>query len=147
MKQDNPKSDPWHDALERGYERDVVRLRWLAIATAALIVLAITIHIVLWYYLKMLDNHPRMADLPRSVVAPHQQAPSNAPPLQPTQTHDRTPPQDLAVMLQNEEAVFEHLGWKVDPVNHRVTPPEQLAQIVSQRQKSRQASTQPGGAP
>ena len=57
----------------------------------------------------------------------------HAPPLQPTQAHDRLPRQDLEAMRRDEDSVFQDLGWQVDPVHHVATPPENLVRQIAAR--------------
>jgi hypothetical protein len=137
----------WHDSLTRGYERRDIRMRWIVGFLIILIVSAVVIHTGVWFLLKGLVHGERSVDRPQSVLnesdagAPLNVAPPDAPSLQPTQRHDRTPPEDLAAMRGQEDQVLAAMGWTIDPTTHRPVVPASLAAVVASRQSTSRPST------
>ena len=138
-----------HDSPARGYERRDVRMRWVVGFVIVLAVSGAVIHTGVWFLLKGLVHGGRSIDRPESVLnerdgnPPRDWATPDAPPLQPTQRHDRTPPEDLAAMHRQEDEVLTAMGWTIDPTTHRPVVPASLAAIVASRQPtSRPATTQ-----
>jgi hypothetical protein len=131
--------DPAPETVTRGYEVGDLRPRWLLIAVTGFIALAIVIHLVVWFMLKGMAKDVRKEDIPRSVVT--QNPPRlEGPPLQPTQSHDRLPQEDLEQMRRREDQVFANLGWTVDGARHRVEPPAELVRAVAARRPSQGGS-------
>jgi hypothetical protein len=147
MDRKDNQPDPWPQTLSRGYEWTHLRLGWVLALLVLFGILAIVMHVSLWYVLKAFANNPRAADQPRSVLEPGVAQPARfAPPLQPSQQHDRMPSEDLAAMHQREDQVFRDLGWTIDPVTHHATPPDALVRLVAGRRRPTSATAPSGGA-
>jgi hypothetical protein len=131
--------DPLPETVAKGYEVHDLKTSWIVWCAVIFILAAIVIQLGLWYMLKAVAAHKRAVDEPQSVLIDEPPVPTA--PLQPTQQHDRTPPEDLEAMRQREDAVFEQLGWQVNPKTHDVTIPGDIVQRIA---KNRAA--QPGGA-
>jgi hypothetical protein len=131
----------WHKALRNGYEPDAVRLRLITLLVATFIVLGAVMHLGIWFLL-VRYSRTAPADAPQSVVG-RQVLPNNAPPLQPTISHDRLPKDDLIALRAREDRVLEHLGWKPDQDSGQLRPPDGLVEQVEARRRQHQR----GGSP
>lgn len=136
--------NPSRISVGQGYEPDGIRLRWLAIAVAGLIVSAVIIHAALWWLLKSEVRHVRSVDRPMSVV-PAAATPTTGPALQPSIHHDRTPPEDLAAMRRSEDEVFRAMGWDVQPQG--ASPPDALIARAAANAARRKPTTSPATQP
>src|SRR5450432_727518 len=111
--------DPLPESVEKGYEEHDLKGSWIVWFMVIFILGGIAIHAGLWYLLVEMGSHRRDVDQPQSAFSAE-----NVPvpqPLQPTQQHDRLPPQDLQAMHQREDSIFQQLGWQVDTKTHDVT--------------------------
>lgn len=105
-------------------EPDAMRGRWLVISIAALFATLVGAFVAMRLFLA-LASRPRDVDAPRSVVAGLR--PENpTPPLQPSIGHDTKPADDLVIMKRNENAVFERLGWSIDPTTNEPRVPDAI---------------------
>jgi hypothetical protein len=123
--------EPGPEALEKGYEPDDLKGSWMVWFVIILIVSGVAVHIGLWFTLKLLASSHRTVDDPRSALI--EETPVPPAPLQPTQQHDRLPAEDLQAMREHEDAVFNQLGWEVEPKTHQVqVPGDVVARVASQ---------------
>lgn len=120
----------------RGYEHDQMRLRWFAILLVAFVILAVIWHVSIWFVMIAFANNSRPVDDPKSILPQSAFAApgGNYPPLQPNPAHDRLPQDDLRLMRQWEDELFEHLGWARDPATGGAyLPPTSLVEAVAKR--------------
>jgi len=147
MSEETDDRREWHDSLTRGYERRDVRMRWIVGFVIVLVVSGAIIHTGVWFLLKGLVHDERSVDRPRSVLneddgnSPREWATPDAPPLQPTQRHDRAPQEDLAAMHRQEDEVLMAMGWTIDATTHKPVVPASLAVVVTSRQPTSRPST------
>src|SRR5436305_15231288 len=81
-----------------------------------------------------------------SVIEPATRSTAPLYPLQPSAGHDTLPREDLKLMRQQEDQVFEQLGWNVDPVTGiPAIPPAVIAAI--NKPASMAATTRPATTP
>jgi hypothetical protein len=106
--------------------------------------LALTFPLI-WVVMKHLMTQ-NADDLPQSVVQPADSVKTPSSPLQPSAEHDTLPREDLALMHERENSVFEHLGWKVDRRTGVPTIPQAIIEAVRQRESS-PATTRPTTVP
>lgn len=132
----NEPHDPPAEALERGYQEEDLKLRWLAYFAVALLVLGATTFVGLWWLLRSLEGD-RPVDRPRSVVVDTPPVPQT--PLQPRPDHDTSDKQDMNAMRDREDEIFARLGWSVDARRHHATIPESLVEKLATRPTTRGA--------
>jgi hypothetical protein len=130
----------WHETLTSGHEPDHANKRGLVIFVICFVAFAAVTYVALWFLLKLENGRVRDADRPRSLVAVVRY-PLNAPPLQPTQTHDRRPQEDLVVMYRQEDRVFADMGWTVDQNTHEARLPDALVQRVASQANAHRVAT------
>lgn len=92
------------------YEKGDLSLKWCGFALVCLVVSALVIHWGLMRVVKANLEHERVVDKGRSVSTTSVELAN--PPLQPRQDHDRLPGQDLDLMREQENRVFEAMGWR-----------------------------------
>jgi hypothetical protein len=120
-------------------------VRGLVVFAICFVLTGVAIHALLWVLLRGLLAHDRVADAPPSALASLSQPPSDAPPLQPSgPRHDSLPAQDLKTMRERENAVFEHLGWRVENGSVNAEMPGDLIAAVAAREAAlRPPTTEP----
>ena len=129
------------DSLARGYEPEAVPARGIARAIPLFAVALIGLQGALWWYMKSVGTDNTDLDAPRSVARESINPPP--PNLQPSVAHDSTPADDMEGLRQQEDAIFRKLGWDVDPRNHRVVIPAEIAREVAAAQRARRPGTSP----
>lgn len=139
------KSEPSPEAVARGYDSQPVSGRpmvWFVVSFAiVMFVIVCAIKPVMRHF----TRGARQLDAPQSAVQDQSMAPAGSPDLQPSEMHDTLPREDLAAMHEQEDEVFEHMGW-LDAKRNVVSVPE--AVVAQVRARSKQATTQrtPGAA-
>lgn len=135
---------PSAEALEQGYEPESLRFRGVVIFVICFVLTGVIIHVIIWFLLIGLRERERLADVPTSALTSLPQPSNGAPPLQPSgPEHDTLPFEDLVKMHQQESAVFEHLGWKVDPSSLAAGIPDDLVSAVEAREAAERSKSAP----
>lgn len=111
------------------YEAGDLSLKWTGFALLTMVVLAGLIHWGLWELLKNESAKPRVIEQVRS-VAPRPLGRA-APPIQPSQDHDRLPAGDLDTMREGEDRVFSAMGFIPGPDPHTWRIPDDLVRDVA----------------
>jgi len=148
---------PSPESLAAGYETSGVSINGLAIFLICMILFAATVHVAIWYGMRLFDitvaaqnrspsalQDPRLMggkeNLTRLPMPPppriQPSAPQTGMPDQPLYT----PRAELQLMYRAEDGVFKQMGWKVDEPSHVQTqiPADAIAAVIrdeSQRQK------------
>lgn len=131
---------PPSGALARGYEGDDLNVRGLLIFLICFLVTAVVIHIMLWQLLKHYFATPRAEDAAPSAVNLLERFPE--PQLQPSIGHNTTPQEDLAALHQDENRIFNALGWKTKFDSSYPVIPDQIVTELQQHH----ATSQPAKA-
>ena len=131
---------PLPDALARGYEGDDLNVRGLLIFVIIFLITAVVLHILLWILLKYYFATPRAEDVAPSAVTLIERFPE--PQLQPSIGHNTTPQEDLAALHQDENRIFNALGWQTKPDSYYPLIPDQIVTELQQRH----AASQPAKA-
>src|SRR5690242_21020651 len=93
----------WHNPLARGYEPDMLRSRPLVLLVIGFVMLAAVMHLSLWYALIGMSRGAReRRELRSAIPQTASAAPADAPALQPSVGHDRSPQQDLHALRTSE---------------------------------------------
>jgi hypothetical protein len=124
------------ESVRLGYEPERVGVRGLTIFLILFILSAAILHGLVWVLMKYYVDRDRAVDRPRSAFTSTQQPPP-APNLQPSVGHDTLDYQDMEAMRQQEDRMFQKLGWQVDPRTHEVEIPVQIAQRVAEEALAR----------
>ncbi|HSV13530.1 MAG TPA: hypothetical protein VLI90_04680 [Tepidisphaeraceae bacterium] len=137
---------PSADALQRGYESITVSNRGLLIFLICFILTAVVLHWAMWVLIKYYAGMTRDADMPRSDVT--RVDPFVDPRLQPSEPHPYLPWQDLASWRQEQQQVFDQLGWRQNQDNGRPHIPDDVVAALAARYATTGPSkTRGGGQP
>jgi hypothetical protein len=140
------QSEPTPEEIARGYEIGDVSLKVAVWVTVAFIAFGLLTHVFLTAVWKVTYRQAEVIDQPRSAVI-DERPPAVAPPLQPSRWHDTTPYEDTRTMIQNENKVFESIGWTIDTTDHAMVPTARIPDAILAKVQARpgQATTQPAG--
>src|SRR5260221_202913 len=100
---------PDPQALEQGYEPPDVNYRGLTIFLVVFIASGVVVQGGLWELCKYYVSVPRSVEEVTSAVPRQQRFPE--PRLQPTESHNRSPEEDLQELGREKDEVFRQLGW------------------------------------
>jgi len=132
--QSDPSPEPTAEAIAaRGYEPMRLGARGLRRFVVWFVLgLAATFPIV-WFVLGRLTARDPGGQRESVIDADAMGATGAAPLLQPSVDHDALPREDLARVRAGEDAVFEHLGWRVDPKTGEPAVPAAVVEAVARR--------------
>jgi hypothetical protein len=121
-------------ALRQGYEPPGVSVKALGVFLVLFLLMAVAVHAGIWFLNKHLLDRPRGADAETSAIPVIRQFPQ--PDVQPSESHNKMPWEDLADLRQAEAARFEQLGWKADPETGSAVIPDSIVLKLAQRYKA-----------
>ncbi len=136
-------------ALRQGYEPPDLNVKGLLVFLIIFLLMAVVIHVGIWFLNEYLSGRPRDADAVKSAVPVVRQF--SRPDVQPTESHNQMPWQDMADLRHAEAARFEQLGWKSDPATGSAVIPDSIVSRLAERYKAKgpaaPAATQPATGP
>src|SRR5580704_11187778 len=104
---------PSPEALRQGYEPPDVGNRGLLIFFVIFLATAVVVNLGLWGLLKIYMSEPRSVDVKLSAAPAAKRFPQ--PDLQPVQSHNQLPWQDLQDLKREKADLFRQLGWNINP--------------------------------
>jgi flagellar biosynthesis/type III secretory pathway M-ring protein FliF/YscJ len=139
------KSEPSPEAMERGYDSQPARGRAMVWFVVSFAIVMFAILCAIKPVMRHFTRAARQLDAPQSAVRDQIITPAGSAELQPSEPHDTLPREDLAAMHEQEDDVFERLGWLDDKRNVVSVPDAVIAEVQA---RSKQATTQraPGAA-
>ena len=115
-----------------GYEVDTLRGRWIGVFIGGFILF---MAISFWLVERTLRRLNKSTPLPAAKSLVEIKPVNHAPRLQPTQTVDHLPIEDLEALRSREDDVFVKLGWAVDRTKHQAVISDQVIQRLADSQK------------
>lgn len=135
---------PDPQALKQGYEPPDVSVRGVVIFLIIFIVSGVILSWGLWELCRYYMTVPRSVDEVTSAAPQQKRFPE--PQLQPNESHNRTPEEDLADLLREKSEIFKQIGWAQDPSTHAPAIPDQIiAQLAQKRRTPATAPAKGGG--
>jgi hypothetical protein len=127
-----PSAEETARAIEIGHEPSTVSIKGLAWFFVCFFGFAAIVHLLVWWMYSAMLDHEAKQDVPRSVIeAGTKSAPE--PRLQPTlNVHERTEPEDLALMKGRNNLEFYRRGWITDKGEFRI-PDEVVNKVAGQK--------------
>lgn len=122
-------------ALKQGYEPPDISVKGLLVFLVIFLVMAVVIHVGIWFLNESLLHRRRNAEAVKSAVPVVQQFAT--PDVQPTETHNQMPWQDLADLRHAEASRFQQLGWKADGKTGSAVIPDSIVTQLAQRYKAK----------
>jgi hypothetical protein len=138
------EQSPSPQVLEQGYEPSDVSVRGLMIFLVIFVVGAVVIQFGLWELVKYYVSLPRSADVVTSAAPAPRRFP--APNLQPIETHNQLPWQDLADLRREKGLIFDELGWTTDASTGQPVIPDQIVNALAKDRSEKSAVLLPSGA-
>ena len=123
---------PSPQSLRQGYEPPDVNNVGMLIFFVIFVLTAIVIYLGLWGLIKFYDATPRTVDAATSAAPKQQRFPP--PNLQPIQSHNQLPWQDLQDLRNQKNKIFTQLGWNVNQSSGVPTIPDDVVnKLADQR--------------
>jgi hypothetical protein len=129
-------------------DRSGINTRAVLIFCAALIVIAVVVHIALWYLFKIFDNHEKSKDPVLSPLSPKQQQLPPEPRLEASPNtlnvdNQLFDPRAIKTLNEQSDEQLKNYGW-VDDKNGIVRIPiqEAMKKVVEQAKQPQTAPTQ-----
>jgi hypothetical protein len=125
---------PTPEALRQGYEPPDVGNRGLLIFFVIFLATAVVVNLGLWGLLKIYISEPRSVNVKISAAPAQKRFPQ--PDLQPVQSHNQLPWQDLQDLKREKADLFRQLGWNVNPSTGVPSIPDDIVNQLAQRRNS-----------
>lgn len=135
--------NPASQALRQGYEPPDVSYVGLVIFFIVFVAVGFLIHFALAAILDVYLHEPRSVDAITSAAPKVQRFP--APNLQPTQSHNELPREDLHDLQVEKNRFFNQLGWTLDPITGAPIIPDEVISRLAQQRGSKSPPPMPSG--
>jgi len=110
-----PSPEETAKAIELGHEPSTISVKALFWFFVIFFSFAAVVHVIIWFMYRGMQEHEEAQNVQRSVLASADVKPAPEPRLQPTrEVHERTEPEDLALMRGRNNLEFYRRGWITD---------------------------------
>jgi len=125
-----PSAEETARAIELGHEPSTVSIKGLAWFFVYFFTFGAMVHVLIWIMYTQMVKYEEAQNVPRSALTTSVRPPPE-PRLQPTKdAHERTEPEDLAVMRGRENLEFVRRGW-IDRETGQFRIPENVVSEVA----------------
>ena len=125
-----PSPEETARAIEIGHEPSTVSIKGLAWFFVVFFSFAAIVHVLIWIMYREMVKYEESQNVQRSVLEAGVKPPPE-PRLQPTrEVHERTEPEDVALMRGRNNLEFYRRGWITDKGEFRI-PDEVIAKVAS----------------
>jgi hypothetical protein len=129
-----PSPEETAQAIELGHEPSTISVKGLFWFFVIFFSFAAIVHVIIWVMYREMQKYEESQNVQRSVLATADVKPAPEPRLQPTrEVHERTEPEDLALMRGRNNLEFYRRGWITDTGEFRI--PDDIVTKVAANKK------------
>ena len=139
MSNTEQRQPPYPESLQLGYEPAHAPVKGLLLYFFFFVLTAVVLHTGLWVLVLYYSTFQREPDLPQSVVQATDRF--TEPKLQPTESHNTLPWQDLSTLLDLQQQRLLDMGWTHDVTTGQWFVPQNILQELQQRYAQKTPTT------